>query len=148
MEIHWGQDCQLYVTPISAGEVCVVLISRDQRLRLDEALPRFPEVARRLGAAGAATLERGGVSASRRLKAVYRDNVALVGDASGSVDAITAKAFASCFSTRSRLPGRLKRATWRNIRKRTGGSAAVRRSWPISCCCSSTNVFAAAPSER
>jgi flavin-dependent dehydrogenase len=89
MEIHWGEGCQLYVTPISACEVCVVLISRDQHLRLDEALPKFPEVMWRLAAGEAATLERGGVSASRQLRAVYRDNVALVGDASGSVDAIT-----------------------------------------------------------
>jgi flavin-dependent dehydrogenase len=97
MEIHWGDGCQLYVTPISPCEVCAVLISRDQQLRLVEALPRFPAVARRLEAAGAATPERGGVSASRRLKAVYRGNVALVGDASGSVDAITGEGLCLLF---------------------------------------------------
>ena len=97
MEIHWGHGCQVYVTPISACEVCVVLISRDQRLRLDDALPQFPDLARRLGAAGASTLERGGISASRRLKAVCRDNVALVGDASGSVDAITGEGLCLLF---------------------------------------------------
>jgi flavin-dependent dehydrogenase len=31
----------------------------------------------------------GALSVSRRLKSIYRDNVALIGDASGSVDAIT-----------------------------------------------------------
>ncbi len=97
MEIHWGDGCQLYITPVSPCEVCTVLISRDQRLRLDEALPRFPAVARRLEAAGAATLERGGVSASRHLKNVYRGNVALVGDASGSVDAITGEGLCLLF---------------------------------------------------
>ena len=35
------------------------------------------------------TAERGAVSATRRLARVYRNNVVLVGDASGSVDAIT-----------------------------------------------------------
>jgi len=97
MEIHWGDNCQLYITPVSASEVCVVLISRNQHLRLDEALPQFPEVARRIGSAGIATAERGGVSASRRLKSVYRGNVALVGDASGSVDAITGEGLCLLF---------------------------------------------------
>jgi flavin-dependent dehydrogenase len=97
MEIHWGDGCQLYITPIASTEVCVVLISRNHRLRLEDALPGFPEVARRLSAAGPSNLQRGGVTASRRLKAVYRGNVALVGDASGSVDAITGEGLCLLF---------------------------------------------------
>jgi flavin-dependent dehydrogenase len=97
MQLHWADGCQLYVTPVSEEEVCVALISRDQRLRLDEALPRFPEVARRLRGAVSSTGERGGVSASRRLKSVWRGRVALVGDASGSVDAITGEGLCLLF---------------------------------------------------
>ena len=97
MEIHWGEDCQLYVTPVSDAEICVVLISSDHRLRLDHVLPRFPLLARRLAAAGARSSERGGVSASRRLQRVCRGNVALVGDASGSVDAITGEGLCLLF---------------------------------------------------
>jgi flavin-dependent dehydrogenase len=97
MEIHWGDGCQLYITPIAPEEVCVVLISRDHRLRLEDALPQFPEVVRRLAAAGPTNLERGGVTASRRLRAVCRGNVALVGDASGSVDAITGEGLCLLF---------------------------------------------------
>jgi menaquinone-9 beta-reductase len=97
MEIHWGEGCQLYVTPVGGAEVCVVLISRDHRLRLDHVLPRFPLLARRLAAAGARSSERGGVSASRRLERVCRGNVALVGDASGSVDAITGEGLCLLF---------------------------------------------------
>lgn len=96
MEIHWGDGCQLYITPVGEREVCVVLISRDRHLRMDDALPQFPEVQRRLAAHGA-SLERGGVSASRRLKAVCRGNVALVGDSSGSVDAITGEGLCLVF---------------------------------------------------
>ena len=88
VEIHWGSGCQIYVTPIR-GEVCVVLISRDSHLRLDDALPAFPELFGRLKHAAATTTERGAVSATRRLERVYRGRVLLVGDASGSVDAIT-----------------------------------------------------------
>lgn len=97
MEIHWGDGCQLYITPVAPNEVCVVLISSGHRLRLEDALPGFPDVARRLSAGAATNLERGGVTASRRLKAVYRGNVALVGDASGSVDAITGEGLCLLF---------------------------------------------------
>jgi flavin-dependent dehydrogenase len=97
MEIHWGDGCQLYITPVAANEVCVVLISSDHRLRLEDALPGFPEVKHRLSAATPTNLERGGVTASRRLKAVYRGNVALVGDASGSIDAITGEGLCLLF---------------------------------------------------
>src|ERR1035437_2806187 len=76
MEIHWGDGCQLYITPVASAEVCVVLISRDHRLRLEDALPGFPEVERRLSAAAPTNLERGGVTASRRLNAVHRGNEA------------------------------------------------------------------------
>ena len=97
MEVHWGEGCQLYITPVSPEEVCVVLITSDQRQRLDHVLPDFPEVASRLVAGEATTLQRGGVTASRRLKSVWRGNVALVGDASGSVDAITGEGLCLLF---------------------------------------------------
>jgi flavin-dependent dehydrogenase len=108
MEIHWGDRCQLYITPVAAQEICVVLISQDQHLRLGGALSQFPEAQARLAVAEPLNLERGGVTVSRRLSAVSRGNVALVGDASGSVDAITgeglcllfqhATALADCFA--------------------------------------------------
>jgi len=108
MEIHWSDGCQLYITPVGAEEVCVVLISRDPHLRLDDALPQFPEAARRLRDAESTTLERGGVSASRRLKSVFRGRVALVGDASGSVDAITGEGLCLLFQQAVALAGALE----------------------------------------
>lgn len=89
MEIHWGKGCQIYITPVASQEVCVALISRDPGLRLDQALPMFPELAERLGAAEVSSAERGAAVVSRRLRRVCSRNVALIGDASGSVDAIT-----------------------------------------------------------
>ncbi len=109
MEIHWGDRCQLYITPVAAREICVVLISHDHRLRLEDALPRFPEVQRRLAAAAPSNLQRGGVTASRRLKAVCRGNVALVGDASGSVDAITGEGLCLLFQQSLALAAALER---------------------------------------
>lgn len=89
VEVYWGDDFQVYVTPVGAGEVCVAAVSDSAHCRLDDALARVPELAVRLRGAPAANAERGAVSASRRLDAVYRGRLALVGDASGSVDAIT-----------------------------------------------------------
>ena len=75
----------------------MALISSDQRLRLEEALPRFPEVERYLAGGEPTNVQRGGVTATRRLKSVFRGNVALVGDASGSVDAITGEGLCLLF---------------------------------------------------
>jgi flavin-dependent dehydrogenase len=125
MEIHWGDGCQIYITPVSASEVCVVLISRDRRLRLDETLPQFPEVARHLAAADPSTVERGGVSATRTLKSVWRGRVALCGDASGSVDAISGEGLCLLFQQAASLADalaagdlRLYQAAHRRIARR------------------------------
>jgi menaquinone-9 beta-reductase len=107
-EIHWSAGCQLYITPIGAKEICVALISRDPRLHLNEALPRFPGTARRLRDAPHATPERGGVTATRRLKAVCRGRVALIGDASGSVDAVTGEGLCLLFQQASALAQALR----------------------------------------
>jgi menaquinone-9 beta-reductase len=97
MELHWGSGCQIYVTPIGSQEVCAALISRNPRLRLDEALARFPQLAARLADAPRVTTERGAVTANCSLPRVYRGNVALIGDASGSVDAITGEGLCLSF---------------------------------------------------
>jgi menaquinone-9 beta-reductase len=97
MEIYWGSGCQMYVTPVNRQEVCVVLITRDAHLRLEDALPGFPELSRRLAGAQCSTTERGAVTASRRLRRVYGGNAMLIGDASGSVDAISGEGLCLSF---------------------------------------------------
>jgi flavin-dependent dehydrogenase len=97
MELHWSDGCQLYITPVGTSEVCVAVLSGDPRLRLEDALPRFPEAMRRLRGAEPSSLERGAVTASRRLRQVCSGNVALVGDASGSVDAISGEGMCLLF---------------------------------------------------
>jgi flavin-dependent dehydrogenase len=97
MELHWGSGCQIYVTPIGPREVCAALISRDPHLRLDAALAQFPQLAARLAGAPRATTERGAVTANRMLPRVYRGNVSLIGDASGSVDAISGEGLCLSF---------------------------------------------------
>jgi flavin-dependent dehydrogenase len=90
MEIHWGQRVQAYVTPVAQDEVSVVIIGeRSKNAEFAHALNSLPELQRRLQGAEINGRERGAVTSSRALKDVQRGNVALLGDASGSVDAIT-----------------------------------------------------------
>ena len=97
VDVHWGRDCQVYVTPVGADEVCVAVISRHKQLRLSEALGSFPDLVRRLHGLLPTTPERGSVTECRRLRHVTSGNLALVGDASGSVDAITGEGLALSF---------------------------------------------------
>jgi menaquinone-9 beta-reductase len=97
MELHWGRRCQLYITPVAKEEVCVVLISRDPSLRMQAALPEFPEVMRRLQGADASSVERGAMTVTRKLARVCQGHVALIGDASGGVDAITGEGLCLAF---------------------------------------------------
>ncbi|MGA8341570.1 MAG: NAD(P)/FAD-dependent oxidoreductase [Candidatus Sulfotelmatobacter sp.] len=98
MELHWGRHGEIYVTPVANDQVCVALISRDPKLRLTEALQRFPELKSRLDGADVSSAEKGALTATCKLKRVSRDNVALIGDASGTVDAITGEGLCLAFS--------------------------------------------------
>ncbi len=98
MELHWGRHSQIYVTPVSKDQVCVALISRDQKLRLTEALQRFPELHARLHGAETSSSEKGALTATCKLRRVSRGNVALIGDSSGTVDAITGEGLCLAFS--------------------------------------------------
>jgi len=98
MELHWGRHGEIYVTPVANDQVCVALISRDPKLRLAEALPEFPELAARFHSVEAASSERGALTTTCKLRRVSRGNVALIGDASGTVDAITGEGLCLSFS--------------------------------------------------
>lgn len=97
VEIYWGDHGQAYVTPISGNEICVALISRQRFLSFEQGLAGFPAVAAQLREALPVSRVRGGLSLAQKLKRVHRGNVALVGEASGSVDAITGEGLAIAF---------------------------------------------------
>jgi len=97
MELHWGPKRQIYVTAVAKNEICVALVSSDPHLRLDAALPAFPEFAARLRDADPSSAERGATSSTRKLRQVYQGRVALVGDASGAVDSITGEGLCLSF---------------------------------------------------
>jgi menaquinone-9 beta-reductase len=97
VEVHWGNGCQVYVTPVASREIGVALLTSDAGVRLDGALSQFPELNRKLAGALVSSSERGAITASRCLHDVTRGNTILLGDASGSVDAITGEGLALSF---------------------------------------------------
>jgi flavin-dependent dehydrogenase len=97
VEVHWGRGGQLYLTPVAPDCVCVVYITRDPHCDRSNILARFPGVAERLKDAEVVSKQRGAVTASCKLHSVATDSVALIGDASGSADAITGEGLAISF---------------------------------------------------
>jgi flavin-dependent dehydrogenase len=97
-EIYWGPRAQAYVTPISREEVCVVVLGATaEDAHFERALEAMPELQERLASAELGSRQRGEVIAMRSLARVWRGNVALVGDASGGVDAITGEGLRLAF---------------------------------------------------
>ena len=98
MEVHWGEHCQGYTTGVSENEVCVSIASNDPNLRLSSAFSELRCLNERVAGAEPSTAERGAITGNRRLKRVWRGNVALIGDAAGTVDAITGEGLGLAFS--------------------------------------------------
>jgi menaquinone-9 beta-reductase len=103
VEVYWASDAQAYVTPVGGDEVCVVVLSEQPGMRTSIIASKFPDLAARLGDANALGTERGALTTTRRLKHVYHNNVVLVGDASGAVDAITGEGLGLSFQHASAL---------------------------------------------
>ena len=97
VEVYWRPEFQMYVAGVTDDEVMVAVLCHDPHVRVEDALDSFPELRERLGEAPRVTMERGGISATRRLWVVTQGSVALVGDASGSVDAITGEGLGLAF---------------------------------------------------
>jgi len=116
MEIYWGRDTQAYVTPVGKQEVCAVLISRLPGRRLASLGAEFPQLAERLGPA-AGGVERGAITVVRQLDQVYREQVALIGDASGSVDAVTGEGLSLSFHQAAALADALAAGDLRHYQK-------------------------------
>lgn len=88
VEVYWGEKFQMVVTPTHAEDVCVSFFSRDPKLRIADGLSEFPEVAEHLKGAHEATPEQGSLVGLTSTWRVASAHVALVGDASCSVDGI------------------------------------------------------------
>jgi menaquinone-9 beta-reductase len=98
VEFYWVNRAQAYVTPIGREEVCIVVMAkRAEDLSFDSVLQDCPQLAERLAGAQLASRERGAITQMHSLRSVHSGNVALVGDASGGVDAITGEGLRLAF---------------------------------------------------
>ncbi len=109
VEVHWGDRCQLVVTPTGAREVCVALFTSDSRLRLDRALDRFPGACRHIRGAQPRSLEAGTPTLLGRARPVSRGRIALVGDASCTVDGVAGQGLSLAFQQALQLADALSR---------------------------------------
>ena len=114
VEIHWGERAQAYVTPISGEEVCIVMIARQaEDAHFERALAGMPELAERISRAGQGSRERGAITLMHALRRVSVGNVALVGDASGGVDAITGEGMRLTFQQATAVAAAIARGELR-----------------------------------
>jgi menaquinone-9 beta-reductase len=98
MEIYWAERIQAYVTAVSREEVCIVTLGETpEAADFDHVLNLLPVLRERLSGAELTSRERGAVTAMQLLPRVWQGSVALVGDASGGVDAITGEGLRLAF---------------------------------------------------
>jgi flavin-dependent dehydrogenase len=96
VEVYWRKDCQAYVTPVGVHEVCVAMVGTAD-IRVPDLAAMFPTLGSHLSGAELIGPPRGAISMSTRLPSVVAGRIALVGDASGSVDAVTGEGLALAF---------------------------------------------------
>ncbi|MFP3942067.1 MAG: NAD(P)/FAD-dependent oxidoreductase [Thermoanaerobaculia bacterium] len=97
VEVHWADRCEAYVTPVGPELVGVAMLWSGARASFDGLLARVPALARRLAGAPAASRDRGAGPFRQRPRGVVRGRIALVGDASGYLDAITGEGLSLAF---------------------------------------------------
>ena len=97
VEVYWRNDCQAYVTPVGPDQVCIAVLGNAHGVRLSNLSTLFPALAKHLGNAELIGSPRGAISMSVKFPTVTRGRIALVGDASGSVDAVTGDGLALAF---------------------------------------------------
>jgi flavin-dependent dehydrogenase len=124
VEVHWCDVGQAYVTPVAEDEVCIAAVTSMRGLHFDAILDELPYLRRRLDECGVLGRDRGAVTTTRSLRRVVAGNVALVGDASGSADAITGTGLASAFREATLLADALGRDA---IAEYQRGHAAILR---------------------
>ncbi len=109
VEAYWGERCQAFVTPVGHDQVCVATFSNDSRMRIGNALAFFPEIAERVRGAQPSSSELGTVTMLSKARRVTGKNVALVGDASFSVDGLAGLGMSLAFLQAGQLGEALAR---------------------------------------
>lgn len=98
VEVYWCDAGQAYVTPVRECMVCIAVTSSSKSPGVfRQVVESIPVLQRRISRAKQVTSQRGSVTTTSSLRRVTTRNIALIGDASGSVDAITGEGLAMGF---------------------------------------------------
>jgi flavin-dependent dehydrogenase len=108
VEVHWGRGAEAYVTPVGEEEVGVALLWHEKAPSWEAMLSRFGDLEERLRGASTLSSIKGAGPFRRRPRRVTAGRIALVGDASGYVDAITGEGVAIAFECARTLARSLK----------------------------------------
>ena len=118
VEVYWADGCEAYVTPVAAEEVGVAILWSGRKAGFDLLMDSFPELAERLSQVPVVSRDRGMGPFDQRVKTVVRGRVALVGDASGYVDAITGEGLSLAFHQAEALVKAIESGDLRSYRRR------------------------------
>ncbi len=116
VEVYWNRHCQANVTRVGPDEICVAMIGTGKEVRLADLPDLFPGLSERLRRAKPAGPPRGALTMSSRLSAVATARTALIGDASGTVDAVTGEGMHLAFRQAEALAEALAAGDLRSYR--------------------------------
>ncbi len=102
VEVHFAETAEAYVTPVGGGLVGVAILFTERGV-FDALMREFPALVERLAGAPPASADRGAGPFRRAVRRRGAGRVALVGDASGYVDAITGEGLSLAFSAADAL---------------------------------------------
>ncbi len=105
VEVYWNRHAQANVTPVGPDEICIALIGTKKEVRAADIPALFPKLAARLLHTEPLGSPRGALTMSSRFSSVTSGNIALIGDASGTVDAVTGEGMHIAFRQASALTG-------------------------------------------
>jgi len=97
VEVHWVDGYEAYITPVAAQEIGVAFLWSGRKASFDELLAGIPALERRLAGAVVSSRDQGCGPLEQRSRGVVGENLALVGDAGGYLDAITGEGLALAF---------------------------------------------------
>jgi len=107
VEVHFAVGVEAYVTPVGAGEVGIAFLwdahGFSGASSFEAQLARFPALGDRLHGAPPTSKARGLGPLRQRARDVVAEDVALVGDAAGYVDAITGEGISLALQTAAEL---------------------------------------------
>jgi len=98
VEVYWHRRGQAYVTPVAPRTICIAVVADPPGLHINELAACFPALAARLARAPRLGALAAAATYTTHVGRVAGPKMALVGDASGAVDAISGAGLSLAFA--------------------------------------------------